>query len=103
MTRICSFLVVMAALGCHTSDWSGPGPANPSAMGHPGSRAAELPPHANHPAGYGWGSAYDPHPTGSKATTGRPTETGSLPPFWSTPWPGRPMGMPPKGTDLRKE
>lgn len=107
MTRTRSLLVVLAALaamGCTSESFRGPGPSNPPAMGHRGSRAAELPPSANSPSNFGWGSAYDPHPTGSRATTGRPSETGSIPPFWSLTTPGRPMGVPPKNpTDDKKK
>jgi hypothetical protein len=52
---------------------------------------------------YGWGSGYDPHPTGSKATMGKPSETGSIPPFWSLQNPGRPMGVPPPEIDEKKK
>lgn len=86
----------MAALGCHSASLRGPGPANPPAVGHPGSRAAELPAHRNHPTNYGWGSAYDPHASGGLAAPGGPSETGSIPPWFTTPFPGRPMGVPPK-------
>jgi hypothetical protein len=68
-----------------------------------GNRAAELPPAGNSPSNYGWGSAYDPHPTGSRATMGKPSETGSIPPFWSLQNPGRPMGVPPKDEDEKKK
>lgn len=72
-------------------------------MGHVGSRAAELPPHANSPFNYGWGSGYDPHPPGSLANTGKPSETGSIPPFWSFQNPGKPMGVPYKELDEKKK
>lgn len=99
VTLLRSLLVVIAAVAatsCTSESLRGPGPANPPAFGHRGSRAAELPPSANSPSNYGWGSAYDPHPTGSRATTGRPSETGSIPPFWSLSTFGKPMGVPNK-------
>jgi hypothetical protein len=92
------------ALGCRSAQLRGPGPGNPPAVGHPGSRVAEVPAGRNHPATYGWGSAYDPHTPGSRATPGHPFETGAIPPFpyWHPYW-GRPMGAPPPVIDTPKK
>jgi hypothetical protein len=95
-------LVLLVGTGCRSAQLRGPGPYNPSAMGYPGSRAAEMAPGRNSPSNFGWGSAYDPHTPGSRANTGSPGETGSIPPLLTTPFPGRPMGVPPPVTDDRK-
>jgi hypothetical protein len=94
--RLRTLIVALCALGCHSSDLRGPGPGYPPAVGVPGSRVAEMPPARNSFSNYGWGSAYDPHPPGSLATPGTPSETGSLPPFpyWH-PYFGVPVGAPP--------
>ena len=94
-----ALLLMSLALGCSSQSLRGPGPANPSAIGIPGHREAEMPPGANSPSNYGWGSAYDPHTPGSRGTTGRVSETGAVPPLLITPWPGRPMGVPPPVRD----
>jgi hypothetical protein len=88
--------------GCRSAQLRGPGPGDPSAIGYPGSRAAAMAPGRNSPSNYGWGSAYDPHTPGSRATDGTPGEIGSIPPLTTTPFPGRPMGVPPPVRDPRK-
>ncbi len=90
------------ALGCHSSDFRGPGPGNPSSVGDPSSRVSAMPPAQNSPFNYGWGSNYDPHRPGSLATPGTPGETGSFPPFpyWH-PYFGYPMGAPPPVVDKK--
>jgi len=92
-------------LDCHSAQLRGPGPGYPPAVGHPGSRAAEMPPARNHFSSYGWGSAYDPHPPGSLATPGTPYETGSIPPFpyWFPPYLGPPIGVPPPPVDTPRK
>lgn len=98
---VLALLVIAAALGCRSADWRGAGPAYPPAIGHPSNRHTAMPPARNHPSSYGWGSAYDPHPSGSLAQPGTPQETGALPPWWFPyGFPiGRPMGVPPPVAD----
>lgn len=104
MKRWNALFFVLIVLGCRSAQLRGPGPGNASAVGHPESRAAAIPAPRNHPATYGWGSAYDPHTPGSRATPGRPSETGALPPFpyWH-PYFGYPMGAPPPVIDQPKQ
>lgn len=104
LVLLCICAVGTTLLDCHSAQLRGPGPGYPPAVGHPSSRAAAMAPGANHPATYGWGSAYDPHRPGSLATPGTPGETGSFPPFpyWH-PYFGYPMGTPPPVYDTPKK
>ena len=92
--------VVLVISSCHSAQMRGPGPGYSSAVGYPSNRETAMPPGANHPANYGYGSAYDPHPTGGKAQRGTPGETGATP--WVIGFPaGRPIGVPPPVADPR--
>jgi hypothetical protein len=64
----------------------------------------ENPPIANQPTNYGYGSAYDPHGTGSRAQPATVGETGAVPMF-AVPV-GKNVvkpGLPPKVDDSKKK
>jgi hypothetical protein len=96
-------LAVLVCVNCRSADLAGPGPSHPSVIGTPGNRYVENPPIANDPTNYGYGSAYDPHGTGSRAQPVSVGENGAIPlisfPFNSSVKPG----LPPKVDDSPHE
>jgi hypothetical protein len=73
-------------------------------IGTPGNRFVENPPIANQPMNYGYGSAYDPHGTGSRAQPASVADNGAVP-LIAIPIGGgggvRP-GIPPKVDDSKR-
>ncbi len=100
MRRWLVAVILFGAVGCRSAQLRGAGPGHPSVVGHPSNRETAMPAGRNHPTNWGYGSAYDPHGTGSRGNPGLPGETGAFPPWWlAFPTPGEKPGIPPRVYD----